>query len=253
MSDIPFEKLRDISQSQPYPLLFTVIYGSQAFGFSSQLSDYDLAGVHILPLHEVVGLYAPKDTLEKKASVDGTEVSLTTHDVTKFFDLILKRNGHVLEQILSPLIVASSQEHEELKALVPACMTRHHAHHYVGFSRAQFGIFADGKSPTIKPILHAYRILLTGIHLMRTGQIEIYLPTLADLFQLSYIPEWIERKLMGGNRALVAESEKGFFTDEYKRLVTEIDRARDATHLPANVDVKPALNDLLLRVRGLTF
>lgn len=252
MTDLPIETLRDIVQNQPYPLLFTVIHGSQAFGFSSPTSDYDLTGVHLLPLREVAGLYTPKDTLENKTTANETEVSLTTHDVTKFFDLILKRNGHVLEQILSPKVITSSPEHEELKALVPACLTQHHAHHYVGFSRAQFGIFADKKSPTVKPLLHAYRVLLTGIHLMRTGQIEIHLPTLADLFQLSYIPEMIERKLIGGSQAVVDEAEGEFFTKEYKRLVTELDLARDNTHLPANSAVKPALNDLLLRLRGLT-
>jgi hypothetical protein len=50
--------------------------------------------------------------------------------VAKFIGLMLRRNGYVLEQVLSPLVVVTSPEHEELVALAPDCLTRWHAHHY---------------------------------------------------------------------------------------------------------------------------
>lgn len=40
----------------PYPLLFATISGGHLYGFPSPDSDYDLRGVHLLPLEEVVGL-----------------------------------------------------------------------------------------------------------------------------------------------------------------------------------------------------
>ncbi len=40
----------------PYPLLFATISGAHLYGFPSPDSDYDLRGVHLLPLEEVVGL-----------------------------------------------------------------------------------------------------------------------------------------------------------------------------------------------------
>ena len=36
---------------------------------------------------------------------DGVEMDLVTHDLRKFVRLMLKRNGYVLEQLLSPLVV----------------------------------------------------------------------------------------------------------------------------------------------------
>src|SRR5262249_52531191 len=103
--------------SQPYPLLFATISGAHLYGFPSPDSDYDLRGVHILPLAEVAGLEIGNETIEISGVFDGLEVDLVTHDAAKFFGLMLKKNGYVLEQLYSPLIVRSSPEHEELKAI----------------------------------------------------------------------------------------------------------------------------------------
>jgi hypothetical protein len=100
----------------PYPLLFATISGAHLYGFPSPDSDYDLRGVHLLPLEQVVGLKAGQETVEKSGIHDGLEIDLVTHDAKKFFGLMLKKNGYVLEQLLSPLIVYTTPEHEELKA-----------------------------------------------------------------------------------------------------------------------------------------
>ena len=42
-------------------------------------------------------------------------MDMVTHDVLKFFTMLLKRNGYVLEQLHSPLIAHTTPEHEELK------------------------------------------------------------------------------------------------------------------------------------------
>jgi len=43
---------------------------------------------------------------------NGVEMDLVTHDILKFFTMLLKRNGYVLEQLHSPLVVQTSPEHE---------------------------------------------------------------------------------------------------------------------------------------------
>ncbi len=101
----------------PYPLLFATISGAHLYGFPSPDSDYDLRGVHLLPLEEIVGLKTSHETVEKSGIHDGLEIDLVTHDAKKFFGLMLKKNGYVLEQVLSPLVVHTTPEHEELKAI----------------------------------------------------------------------------------------------------------------------------------------
>lgn len=140
-------------ETQPYPLLFATISGAHLYGFPSPDSDYDLRGVHILPVDEVIGLREPRETIEKSEIDDGWEIDLVTHDVKKFFSLMLRRNGYVLEQLLSPLIVLTTPEHDELKEISRSCITRHHAHHYRGFAATQWGLFRKDDPPKVKPLL----------------------------------------------------------------------------------------------------
>src|SRR5215470_13389247 len=98
--------------AQPYPLLFATVSGAHLYGFPSPDSDYDLRGVHILPVRECVGLDPGRETIEISEVRDGLEIDLVTHDAKKFFLLLLKKNGYVLEQLYSPLILRTSPEHE---------------------------------------------------------------------------------------------------------------------------------------------
>src|SRR4051794_11732001 len=109
-------RLKRIVAAQPYPLLFATISGAHLYGFPSPDSDFDLRGAHVLPLKNVVGLDAKDETLQDSRIVEGLEMDIVSHDVKKFFGLLLKKNGYVLEQLFSPLIVQTSPEHEELKA-----------------------------------------------------------------------------------------------------------------------------------------
>src|SRR5690348_9433890 len=134
---IDYELLRDEAARHPYPLLFATISGAHLYGFPSEDSDFDLRGVHILPAGEAVGLLPRRDTIEFAGLRGGLDMDLVTHDISKFFTMLLKRNGYVLEQLFSPLIVQTSPEHDELKAIAEGCVTRHHSHHYLGFAATQ--------------------------------------------------------------------------------------------------------------------
>ena len=208
-----------------------------------------LRGTHILPLREVVGLKVGPETIEKSGIHDGLEIDLVTHDVAKFFGLLLKKNGYVLEQLLSPLIVQTSPEHEELKALAPACVTKHHAHHYLGFANTQWKLFAKEDPPRVKPLLYVYRVLLTGIHLMRTGEVEANLVRLNESFRLPYIPELIERKTSGPEKGNLDQADVAFHEREYERLCLELREASEQSSLPEIASSGPAMHDLLVRVR----
>ena len=163
---IDFELLRTEAAGRPYPLLFATVSGAHLYGFPSPDSDYDMRGVHILPAMESLGLLPKRETIEVKGMRGGVELDLVTHDVLKFFSMLLKRNGYVLEQLYSPLVVHSSPAHAELKEIARGCVTRYHSHHYFGFAATQWGLFQKESPPRVKPLLYTYRILLTGIHLI---------------------------------------------------------------------------------------
>lgn len=235
--------------NHPYPLQFATISGAHLYGFPSPDSDFDLRGIHLLPLEEVIGLKTGQETIEKSGIHDGLEIDLVTHDAKKFFGLMLKKNGYVMEQVLSPLVVHTTPEHDELKAIAADCLTKHHAHHYLGFAATQWKLFLKEDPPRVKPLLYVYRVLLTGIHLMRTGEIEANLVHLNDSFKLPYLPELIDRKVSGTEKGTLDQADLSFHEHEYERLRTELEEAFELSALPEQPCGAAALNDLLVRLR----
>jgi uncharacterized protein len=180
--------------------------------------------------------------------------------------LLLKKNGYVLEQLFSPLIVCTTPEHEELKSIcayrpatddsIPfpeACgvITKHHSHHYFGFAETQWKLFEKERPRRVKPLLYVYRVLLTGIHLMRKGRIEANLLRLNEEFRLPYIPDLVARKLGGPEKSTLDDADMALQEQEYQRLRNELQTAHDASQLPEmpSEQTRAALNDLLVRVR----
>jgi predicted nucleotidyltransferase len=86
-------RLQATLAEQPYPLLFATLSGAHLYGFASPDSDFDVRGVHVLPLREVVRLDAGRETVERTSVREGLEIDLVTHEVRKFFLLLLKKNG----------------------------------------------------------------------------------------------------------------------------------------------------------------
>lgn len=70
--------------AHPYPLRFATISGAHLYGFPSPDSDYDLRGVHLLPVREVVGLDTGSETVAASHVRAGVEIDVVTHDLKKF-------------------------------------------------------------------------------------------------------------------------------------------------------------------------
>ena len=246
---IDYELPKAEAAQHPYPLLFATISGAHLYGFPSADSDYDLRGVHILPAREVLGLLPKRETIAVEGMREGVELDLVTHDAAKFFSLMLKRNGYVLEQVYSPLVVLSTPAFEELKKIGLRCVTKHHSHHYFGFAKTQWALFTKEEPPRVKPLLYVFRVLLTGIHLMRTGLVEANLLVLNETIRLPYIAELVERKIHGKEQGVLTSVEGEQFADEYERLTRELEKAAAESSLPEVPSGREALNDLLVRLR----
>ena len=244
-------RLNRIVAAQPYPLLFATISGAHLYGFPSPDSDFDLRGAHVLPLAKIVGLQVSDETIEDSRVIESLEMDIVSHDVRKFFNLLLKKNGYVLEQLCSPLIVQTTPEHDELKAIATGCITRHHSYHYFGFAETQWKLFLKESPRRVKPLLYVYRVLLTGIWLMRTGKIQANLVTLNEFFRLPQIPELVARKLSGPEQSVLSDTDLAFHESEYQRLRAELQAAHEASLLPEIPDdaTRAKLNDLLIRIR----
>jgi uncharacterized protein len=91
--------------------------------------------------------------------------------------------------------------------------------------------------------------LRTGIHLMRTGEVEANLVRLNEGARLSHVDDLIARKLAGPEAAVLAEGDVAFHRREYERLQAELEAAHRDSSLPEGPTARPALNALLVRLR----
>jgi uncharacterized protein len=240
--------LQNIVAAQPYPLLFANLSGAHLYGFPSPDSDYDLRAIHILPMDRVLGLHGQANTIDSHSVIDGMEVDWVSYEIKEFFQLILKKSGNIVENIMSPLVLHSTPEHEELRAILPQTLSPHHAHHYYGFSRRKWADFAE-QGRKAKDLLYTYRTLLTGIHLMKTGEVQSNVLDLNAVYRLPYIDDLIAAKLAGGERGVLPAADLAFHEAEFQRLTEDLRQAQANSHLPQQPDGFDALNDLLVRVR----
>ena len=241
--------LETVCDDHPQPLLFATVSGAHLYGFPSPDSDFDLRGVHCATIDELHGLDRFDETLDNTFFKEAREIDLVTHDAKKFFLMMLRRNGYVLEQLFSPLVIRSSPWHEELIALGKDCITSHHVHHYLGFGRNQWRLFGKENPPRIKPLLYTYRVLLTGIHLMRSGILNANLIELNEEFKLPFVPDLIEAKIHGKEKQTLPEVDMSFHETEVHRLLDLLEQAGENSQLPNEPSSRGGLNDLLLRIR----
>ncbi|MEV0113767.1 nucleotidyltransferase domain-containing protein [Streptomyces sp. NPDC050844] len=254
MTTHPVSGLSDLTRvvaEQQYPLLFATVSGAHLYGFPSRDSDVDLRGVHLLPLREVLGLTPAQETRTRMWDADGLEMDLVTHDLAKFARLLLRPNGYVLEQLLSPLVVHTTPEHAALVDLAPRLLTLHHARHYRGFAKTQWRLF--GKTGELKPLLYTFRVLLTGIHLMRAHEVQADLSTLLDSVRApDYVRDLVTAKAAaehGHLSTLDCAPSHERMTGDVEALQAALDEAEQSTTLPEETDAGADLNELVVQTR----
>lgn len=240
-------RLQDVLADGPLPL-FATISGAHLYGFASPDSDVDLRGAFVLPLEEALGLRDPKETITISRDEGGMELDWVAHDVRKFARLMTRNNGYVLEQLYSPLVVHGGPWHDELRGLGPGCMTKRLVHHYRGFARNQRKLLGR-ETPTVKQLLYAYRVLLTGIHVLRSAEIEANLEVLLRHYPTPGVDALIERKRTGDEKGALEAGELEAHAPTLDALATRMEEAHDRSELPNDCTNYDALSDYVVRAR----
>lgn len=229
--DLDYAELAAWGRERVPNALFWTVSGAHLYGFPSVDSDVDLRGCFLAPLEDLVGLRTPTETVEPKAVLAGREVEAVSHELGKYLRLLAKSNGYVLEQILSPLVVAGEEFLERLRPLARRCVARGCYHHYRGFLATQRKLMDKQPELKAKTLLYAYRVVLTGIHVLRTGEIQPHLPTLNESFRLSFVPELIVRK-QSAEFGVLTGADVAAHRAELDRWEHELDTAYAASALP---------------------
>lgn len=211
--------------------LFLTVSGAHLYGFPSADSDVDVRGAFLAPLSNVVGLHRRVETVEPKGEFEGLETEAVAHEIGKYLRLLAKDNGYVLEQVFSPLVAHGADFLARLRPLAARCVTRGCHHHYRGFLQTQLRQLDKQAEVRAKTLLYAYRVVLTGVHLLETGGVQAHLPTLNERFGLAFIPELIRRKSAAEVGTLPGE-DVAFHRAELARWEERLDAAHAASRLP---------------------
>jgi uncharacterized protein len=229
-------------------LLFATLSGAHLYGFESPDSDYDLRGAFVAPLESILGLSAPQETIDRFEDSERGELDWVAHDVRKFVRLMTRRNGYVLEQLYSPLVISGGPWLEELRALGAGCIISQLHHHYAGFAANQRRLLETGDE-TVKRLLYCYRVILTGIHVLRTGVIEADLRVLNEDQQVAGLDDLMARKREGREKGELRTGEAEAHRPALDRLTDDLTRAFESSRLPAEVTNYDALSDFVVRAR----
>jgi hypothetical protein len=239
------DRLAELARKGPEPV-FATVSGAHLYGFASPDSDIDLRGAFLLPIRQMLGLHPPRETL---TITDQSTLPLdwVAHEIRKFARLMTNHNGYVLEQLFSPLVVLSTPAYEELRELGKGCVTAPTVRHYQGFGRGRRERLLE-PDPTMKDLLYAYRVLLTGIHLMRTGEVVANIGVLNEHFGLGQVAALVDRKRAGAESMRVDDSELAAHAEVLDRLEVRLQEEHARTFLPNEPTTTAALEDLVVRL-----
>lgn len=238
-----------VNEVRPPPgrVLLCAVTGAHLYGFPSPDSDLDLKGVHLAPTIELLGLGRPPDTHDVTEVHRGVECDLTTHEAGFALGHLLKGNGNLLERVASPLQLFATPALDELRRLLPRLVTRRVHGHYAGFFR-QTCRFFDRESRA-KTLLYSVRVALTGIHLLKTGEIQAHLPTLADQYGFPEAHDVIALKREGHESTPLTPSAAAPLRRRWPELEQALSEAQEATTLPASAEGRDEVEDWLVALR----
>ncbi|MEM6959648.1 MAG: nucleotidyltransferase domain-containing protein, partial [Myxococcota bacterium] len=148
----------------------------------------------------------------------------------------------------SPLVVVRTPALPILLELGKGCLTRPTVRHYRGFARGRRKRLAE-PDPTVKHLLYAYRVLLTGIHLMDSGELVSNLPTLNERFRLREIDDLIARKREGTEKMALDATDLNVHGALLDALEAQLDAAHGASHLPEVAPAAEAIDAFVVALR----
>jgi predicted nucleotidyltransferase len=158
---------------------------------------------------------------------------------------MVKNNGYVMEQIFSPLVVCGEDFLARLRPLARGCLTKFHYYHYRGFFSTQRQLLLKQQPRTVKSVLYAYRVLLTGIHLLRSGEVEANLVRLAHEYRLPFIADLIAQKKA---EKIAAELDWPYHEGQLLELERRMEQTFVESQLPADRD-RRAVHAFLVELR----
>jgi predicted nucleotidyltransferase len=211
-------------------VIYRCVVGSRAYGLEEEASDTDRRGIYLPPAEHNWSVYGVPEQLENEATQE------CYWELQKFLVLALKANPNVLECLYSPLVELATPLARELLEMRTAFVSRLVYQTYNGYVLSQFkkleqDLRARG-AIRWKHAMHLVRLLISGIAIMREGDVPVRVGEHRD-------------RLLAVRRGEMPWEEINAWR---LRLHQEFDAAFASTRLPERPDYERA-NAFLIRAR----
>lgn len=208
---------------------YKTLIGSRAYGLAHEASDYDIRGIYIAPINDLLGLTQPPEQLEQQDN----KTDICYWEVGKFCKLALANNPAILEIMDSPVsITAFAELDSSLQELLNSklYLSKRIYQTYGGYAKAQLEKFE--KTKNYKNAMHMLRLLISGTYILQAGVLKIDVSEQRDFLLKVRLGDVKSEKIM--QRA-----------EEWQKALAE---ALAQTSLP-DVPQIDRVNELLIQVR----
>ena len=213
-------------------VIYRCVIGSRAYGLATDDSDTDRRGIYLPPANLQWSLYGVPEQIENDENQEAY------WELQKFLIMALKANPNILECLYTPIVEHVTPLAQELLDMRATFLSRVVYQTYNGYVMSQFKrMQADIRNHgevKWKHVMHLIRLLLSGIHVLREGFVQVD---------------------TGGHRErLLAIKTNEIPWDEVEAwrldLHAQFDRALEETKLPERPDYE-RVNEFLVKARRL--
>ncbi|MCR9291913.1 MAG: nucleotidyltransferase domain-containing protein [bacterium] len=176
LAEFKFHGIRDkdaslMSSGLYHRVIYRCVIGSRAYGLEEEASDTDRRGIYLPTAELHWSLYGVPEQLEND------ETQEVYWELQKFIVLALKANPNVLECLYSPIVESVTPLGEELLAMRSAFLSKLIFQTFSGYVASQFkkmqtDIRNQGRVKW-KHVMHLIRLLLSGTHVLRSGEMLV--------------------------------------------------------------------------------
>lgn len=242
---------RFLAAHVPTPLLWLALSGAHAYGFPSEDSDLDLKGVHVVPARALLGLGEAQDAVDVVSEWEGREYDFTSNEVGHVARLLLRGNGNMFERYLGPFPVVTTPAGHRMRELAREALSRKVSHHYGGFFRGMVREYRAEAARGVrraKRLLYAYRVALTGIHLLLKGELITDVVALHDEYGCPAVVELVRVK-RSRETETIEEAAEPRYLEDLARLERVLEEARASSVLPEEPPNRDEIEKLVIGLR----
>lgn len=227
-------------------MLQVAVLGGQGCGYGGPTSPFELKGIFVEATENLVGLSDPPRSYNWVGEFEGLLVDYSTYEVGHALRSLLRGDGSILERIYAPLQLLGHEEVKTLQTIAQGAISQRFFTYYRNFGKGVLHRSDDQRPPTPNHILSAYRSALTGINLLRTGEVSLDLPDLARRYAVDEIADMIK---LSRDDARKPMTDRGRWAKAMVKVHSLLEEAIDTSEIPVDPPHPDWSETYLLKLR----